>query len=224
MKCSRCTLALTGSASKGRTQYYHYYHCSSLACGCRQKAELVNELFVQMIKEYSLDPSVAELFKQVIMEIYRDECSTGKESRKGLIDQAIAHRNRLTKARELLLNGDIDAADYKTIKMDAEHKIMVLEAKLMELRTDFISVGEVERILDSAIIVLTKLDELYITSDAAAKRKIIGSMFPEKFTFEDLQHRTAPVSDAFKVIYMINTHLKGKKMGQKRNFLFCPKG
>ena len=111
------------------------------------------------------------------------------------------------------MNGDIDGADYKTIKSDAEHKMLVLEAKISELRTDFINLREVANILDSAIRSLVRLDEIYCKSDTKLQRRIIGSMYPEKFTFEDLQHRTAAVSDTFNVIYMINKQLQDKKNG-----------
>jgi site-specific DNA recombinase len=45
------------------------------------------------------------------------------------------------------------------------------------------------------------------------QRDIIGSMFPEKFTFEDLKHRTAKVDDLFGLIYQINNYLWEKKRG-----------
>jgi site-specific DNA recombinase len=39
---------------------------------------------------------------------------------------------RIGKARGILLDGDIDSGDYKTIKSENEYKIKVLEAKLAE--------------------------------------------------------------------------------------------
>lgn len=44
MFCSKCNYLLTGSASKGRNQYYHYYHCKR-PCKVRYKAHEVNEYF-----------------------------------------------------------------------------------------------------------------------------------------------------------------------------------
>jgi len=41
--------------------------------------------------------------------------------------------SRVSKARELLINGDIDAADYKTVKTENEHNINILKARLMIL-------------------------------------------------------------------------------------------
>lgn len=39
-------------------------------------------------------------------------------------------------------------------------------------------------------------------------------MFPEKFTFENLKHRTAKVSDTFDCIYKIINKLDPNKTGQ----------
>ena len=48
--CPKCGRMLTGSASKGRKQHYHYYHCSS-SCGIRYNAYLVNDYIVHENKE-----------------------------------------------------------------------------------------------------------------------------------------------------------------------------
>jgi len=38
-------------------------------------------------------------------------------------------------------------------------------------------------------------------------------MYTQKFTFEDLKHRTATLSDCFSFIYLINKNLDEKKSG-----------
>lgn len=212
LNCSKCTRVLSGSASKGRNQYYHYYHCSSY-CGYRQKAEDVNETFVSGLKDYVLDMRAAILFKKVILDAYSNSRQTGRDARRQYIDQITIHNNKLTKARELLLNGDIDGADYKAIKSENEHKIIVLEAKLSEIGTEVIKVQDLEPIVDGAISTLTKIDVIYWKSDPDIQRKIIGSIYPEKFTFEELKERTATVSDPFKITYLINKKLGEQKSG-----------
>lgn len=49
--CPKCGRMLTGSASKGRTKYYHYYHCSS-PCGVRYNAYKVNDGILEEIRKY----------------------------------------------------------------------------------------------------------------------------------------------------------------------------
>jgi site-specific DNA recombinase len=210
--CSKCTRTLCGSASKGRTNYYHYYHCSSW-CGYRQKAEDVNETFVSRLKDYVLNPSVAEIFKMVIIDAYSNDTTFGRDNKKLCIEEITTLSNRLTKARELLLSDAIDAADYKSIKSETENKIAILEAKISEAGNDYIKLKDLEYIVDGAIRTLTKIDVIYWKSDISIQRKIIGSIYPEKFTFEDLQHRTAKVSDSFALIYLINKVLTENNNG-----------
>jgi site-specific DNA recombinase len=150
----------------------------------------------------------------VILDAYIiNSTQTGRDARRQYIDHITIHNNKLTKARELLLNGDIDGADYKAIKSENEHKIVVLEAKLSEIGTEVIKVQDLEPIVDGAISTLTKIGVIYWKSEPDIQRKIIGSIYPEKFTFEELKERTATVSDPFRITYLINKRLCEQKSG-----------
>lgn len=70
--CPECGMVLTGNASKGRTAHYHYYHCNA-TCGYRTHAEEANAIFEAHLKEYVLNDSAALLFKQTIMDVYRNK-------------------------------------------------------------------------------------------------------------------------------------------------------
>ncbi len=75
----------------------------------------------------------AEIFKKVISDAYAARSSNpGDNNRKQLIEQITGHNNKLTKARELLLNEEICSADYRLIKTETESKIMLLEARISE--------------------------------------------------------------------------------------------
>ena len=65
---------------------------------------------------------------------------------------------RLSKARDLLLSGDIEADDYRIIKSESEEKINRLEAKLTASVTD---TTNVEPLWERAISNLSQLDILY---------------------------------------------------------------
>jgi site-specific DNA recombinase len=208
--CSKCSKLVSGSASKGCRQYYHYYHCSA-ACGFRKRAQEVNETFIDGLKDYVLNPVAAELFKAVIIDAYQNITKSERLFRKQYIDQITMLTNKTTRARELLLNGDLDAADYREIKKDSEAGIIKLEAKISELKNDFLSSAEFNNLIDKAVYTLTKIDVIYCKSDNEAKRKLISSMCVENFTFENLQLRTTELTESFKIIYLINKQLEGKK-------------
>ena len=77
--------------------------------------------------------------------------------------------------------------------------------------------------LDKAISKLTQIDVIYSNFDTYVQREVICSMYPEKFTFENLQHRTAKVGFLLQLIYQINSVLREKKKeGQATVKRACP--
>ncbi len=102
----------------------------------------------------------------------------------------------------------LDGAEYRVIKLECESKINVPEASLADFSKNNINI---EKELDKVIKILTNLDYFYETGDMKLRREIIGSMYPEKFTFENLQHRTARVNEAALLTYQIANELEAKK-------------
>lgn len=213
--CPKCGRMLTGSASKGRTQYYHYYHCSS-DCGIRYKAPEINAKMVEEIRKYVQPLPRLQLFKEVIVSVYKAKTHAQHNEVQQLKMQLEESNKRLSKARELLLCGDIEAADYRTIKAESEERINRLEAKLTASVTD---VTNIEPLWDKAISSISQLDVLYEKGTVTQKRKIIGSMFPEKLTFDGFQHRTTRINEALNLMLLINSKIQSKKNGTNPSFL-----
>lgn len=210
LNCTKCSRVLTGSASKGRNGYHHYYHCQS-ACRVRHKASTVNMAFVEELRKYIPKLGMAELFKEVVCDLYKDGKQFEQDEKKNLISQITDNNNRITKARELLLNDSIDQADYKLIKSEAEEKIMRLEAKLTDCTSRSGASVDIDALIYKAIENLKKLDLLYLNADIEGQRFIVGSMFPEKWTYSETGHRTTIVNEAALLIYQINSKLGNKK-------------
>jgi site-specific DNA recombinase len=151
-----------------------------------------------------------EVFREQIAEAFKTQTKALRDDRKQVLHQLTEQQNRLTKARELLLSGDIDPADYKTMKAEYEKKIAILEAKLNQFATNNDSI---DKLLYTAVNNLSRLGTLYETGGIAEKRDIIGSMYPEKMTFDGNSLRTARVNQAAICIYKIINELEGKKNG-----------
>ncbi len=160
--------------------------------------------------------AVSYLFKEVITSVYkaktRDRIGNIQQLKIRLQDE----NNKLSKARELLLCGDIEADDYRMMKADADKEINRLEAKLTSTITD---TQNVEPLWDKAISNLSQLGYLYETGTTTQKRKIIGSVFPENLTFDGFEYRTTRVNEAIKYISLINKELSGNKKGTNSSFL-----
>jgi len=172
LKCSKCSRTLCGSTSKGLKGY-------SSACSCCYKAEEVNTVFTDQLAGYEVKDKLTTLSSTVITDIYYKQFG----------NQTDNHLNeRLSKARELLLCGELDGSDYKEIKAETESKREVLESQLAELIGNKKAIERIEPLLDRSMDKLTRLNALYSQSGTSEKRELIGSMYPQKFTFEELQH------------------------------------
>lgn len=213
--CPNCGRMLTGSASKGRTQYYHYYHCSS-DCGIRYKAQETNDKMIDEIRKYVQPLPRLQLFKEVIVSVYKAKTHNQRNEVQQLKIQLEEANKRLSKARELLLCGDIDANDYRTIKAESEDRINRLEAKLSASVTD---TTNIEPLWDKAISSISQLDVLYENGTVTQKRKIIGSMFPEKLTFDGFQYRTTRINEALNLMLLIYSKIQSAKNGTNPSFL-----
>ncbi len=207
--CEKCGDILTGSASRGRSHYYHYYHCKA---GCpRYRADRTNDLFERELKNFVPKKGMAELFSAVVCDAYT-ESRRSKADRSRIIQTITDQNNRLTKSMELLLDDVITGAQYKK---DCENSIARAEAELKKVNTEDSDELDIEDLVATAVENFKKLPEFYAGADSDIKRSIIGSIYLEKWVFDGEIHRTGKMNRAAQLIYHINNKLRYKKTGIK---------
>jgi hypothetical protein len=93
----------------------------------------------------------------------------------------------------------IDDEDYLEIKTDCKDKLKSSEAKLTKgkdnKKIDF------QKLLDQALSNLVDLAKVYTDGDIEVKRKIIGSIFPEKLQFSKKSLSNHP-TQCFALLYI----------------------
>src|SRR5579863_10398951 len=92
-----------------------------------------------------------------------------------------------------------------------EVKIDMLESKLIEMTR---VATNIEPLLEKAVSNLAHLDILYKEGDVRRKRMIIGSIYPEKLTFDGFQYRTTRINEAVELIYTLDKGFSQKETGQ----------
>jgi len=208
--CPKCGKLLTASASKGRSAKYNYYHCNS-TCGTRFKAENANQLFSRELRKFVPRPGMAEIYKLLLQDEYRLKSKEQRDDVK-VIKEALEKANfELLNARKLLLSADIEPTEYRQIKSDYELRISNLESKLIAATADCTNI---EPMLNKALSTLCNIDKLYEESDNKTKRDIIGSIYPEKLTFDGFNFRTARLNEAVRLIYSLDEGFSKNKNGQ----------
>ena len=219
--CPQCGKVLTGSSSKGRHEYYTYYHCTK-GCTCRFKANYVNGEFLRELKKMVPRPEVEGVCKITLTEAW-DKQMPKEDERRNLLDQIKDYENRLANARDLVATRAIDPADFREMKSDYTIKIDKLKAKLSASDNEEINFID---LLVPGMKTLFRLDSIYENGDTEKKRQIIGSIYPEKLTFDGFRVRTARINEAARLIYSVGAGFDQKKTGQnsKISALSCQVG
>jgi hypothetical protein len=211
LTCPKCGRQLTGSLSRGKLgRYYPYYHCIAI-CGVRLKASTANEKFIDLLTGFKLDPRVNKLLEIIIEAVIENSSSANKTERKSIAAEINQLSSRLSKARDLMLDGAFDNFDYKSIKTETETKIYHLETKISDLAKS--TIGEdVKQLVPNALASLSKLDLLFKEASIEHQRFIVGSIFPQKLIFDGFNYRTPKVNEALSYILLINRELEGQEI------------
>jgi site-specific DNA recombinase len=116
-------------------------------------------------------------------------------------------KERISKALQLMLDGDISPDDYKTIKSNYEEKITDLNRKKILCSTSEMTLIQQ---LEFGYGKLKNLLNYYKSVDVNTKQAIISSIFKEKITYEKQQYRTPIYSEVINLI-LSNDRGFGKK-------------
>jgi len=208
--CPKCGKLLSGSASKGRHKYYAYYHCFG-GCTHRFRADRVNELLTIELKKYTPNPKWQPILRSFLSRAYHQQTGRDQEDRKQLTAQIKDLEGKLSKARDLLLSDQIDAADYRTMKAEYEERLNRQQVKLNALINQ---PDNFDTIIKRGLGNLFHLSEIYENGSSEEKRKVIGSVYPEKLTFDGDQLRTTRINEAVRLIYTLDASLPKKQTGQ----------
>ena len=204
-----CNKLLTASASKGRKQYYEYYHCLS-SCGTRYPAPAVNDAMITELGKWQPHPAVKELYRHILADVYSSNQQSRQQQLKTINHEMTLLSNRHIKARELLLNDAIEADDYKAIKRQCEEKIILLETQVAEITQQPVNI---QPQVEKGIAVLEKLGIHYSNANTTIKRQIIDSIFPDKLIFDGSGYRTTRINEAVQLIFNISAAFSQIKNG-----------
>ncbi|WP_139113091.1 hypothetical protein [Mucilaginibacter sp. PPCGB 2223] len=128
-------------------------------------------------------------------------------------------QSRMSKAMDLMLKDQLDPAEYREIKTEAEKKLRVLEARLPEVVQ---STPGMDVTIKKALCNFVDLNERFFHLNIKKQREIFSALFPGRVVYSDLKHRTGRINDLGVNIGLINRELTPKKTGQKVDFTLCP--
>jgi hypothetical protein len=181
VRCESCGRGLTASWSKGRSEYYAYYHCRP---GCRAvnvtKAKLEG-LFADELALLQPTPGYMRLLKESVLQIWkarkaavREELATAERAAKAIHDKL----DRLDEAFLFERSIDIETYDRHAEKLREELTLARIDrhsGQLDEL--------DVEGILAFAERVLPRAADLWVQA-SLEQRQRFQLFFPDGIAFD----------------------------------------
>ena len=212
LTCPQCNRTLTASASKGRAGgKFFYYHCSN-GCKERKKASVVNEGIVAHLSKYKANPQLINLFGTILKQELKQNNSVGKKEIEAITKSVVKLKQRLKNAKDMMLDGEFSASEYKDMKIEIEAELDKLNREEVQFRQ---GLENYDSKIDDCLDFFINLDKYYISKNTEIKQKIIGSMFPEKLIFENNEYRTTKTNDAVSLFCPIDADYDGNKKGKK---------
>lgn len=203
--CPICNKQMRASASKGRTQYYSYYHCVS-PCKGRYTSEEVHQQVKDILADLSFDKQFQELYFEIIKEKL-----TQDTKQKALGAKHYEHlksiEDKLVKLQDLYIDGDIDKEGYESAKERYDN----IRAELKSKEASSEDNKKLVELYKTATEKFIAIDNQYNNSDLEHKRRIIGSIFGKNIQFENKKVRTANLNPILNEIASINRGLRAKK-------------
>ncbi len=186
----------------------------------RYKLEDVDLWFNDFLKSLALDKPIQKLF----IEIIKDKLSNHgtKELGPKHHEKVKTIEDKLIRLKDLYIDQEIDKKGY----LAAKERYEGIREELKSQETELKDIKNTIEIYEKGIEKIASIEKQYIHSTLEDKRKIIGSIFPKKFQFENQKVRTADLNPILLKITSINKGLalKNKKDKSKNIDLSCMVG
>src|SRR5690554_1363298 len=215
LTCPKCGRNLTGSASKGRTNRYYYYHCIA-SCGFREQAGNANDIFESGLLQFELNDGIKNILKKLLLDNYKKFVQSPINEKKRISEEIDRQNARLSIARNKLLAETIDYEEYLDIKRECKEKIERLEERLSKDGLNAKKIN-IDKSLDRALQSIVNIPKLYREGGISTKQAVIGSIFPEKLEFDGKTYRTARMNVIANHIFQINNGLPQNKNRTNEN-------
>src|SRR5438094_329667 len=181
-RCETCGKPLTASWSRGRSDYYAYYHCRGRCRAVNISKTRLEELFVDELARLQPTPGFMRLVKDRVLSAWRKMQGDAKQCIAEIERRQKAIREKLDRLDQAFLferSIDIDTYDRHRDKLCEELTLAQLDRHSCELEE-----MDVEGILAFAERVLPSASNLWVQSSLAQKQRLQQVLFPDGVRFD----------------------------------------
>lgn len=187
VRCSECGDIMTGSRSKGRSSYYHYYRCFN----CKNvniNTQKVEKTIQNILNAMSLPKEVLQSAETKFIETMTKQIEINKKERSSVLLKIQAVKEKKESLELKYFDNKIDHATYTTWHDRFVKELMILESDL-EYLTNKKQVTPTY--IKSNIKHLSKLGYIYSIAAPIEKQELCSHIFASNLYISNRQYRTA---------------------------------
>ena len=179
IKCGNCSTSFTGYLVKKKNLYY--YKCNKTGCKCNRSAKWMNNLFIDLLKSYTIDEELVDVLKDSVIDAFYDINKTAIETTGVLEKQLDEVTQKLELLQEKFILGDIDKEIYdKFGKKYKEEKLNIEK----EMRKSSFDLSNIQNYVKLAVKLVSKLHKMWELGTYSIKEKLQYILFPEGIVFD----------------------------------------
>jgi len=182
VRCEACGKPLTASWSKGRSDYYAYYHCRGRCRATNISKTKLEALFVDELARLQPTAGFIRLVKDRVLHAWRDLKADAKQRIAEVERKQKAIQQKLDRLDEAFLferTIDIERYDRHRDKLREELTLVQMDRHATELEE-----LDVEGILAFAERVLPSASNLWVQASLNQKQRLQQLFFPEGVRFD----------------------------------------
>ena len=206
---------LTGATSRGNGGRYTYYYCSVDSKHLLIRAEIANELFARFISGLKPNPTILHIYEHVLLDVHNDAKREVKSEIKSIKSQIAAKRKQIEQVEDMMITDRTNAERYSRILKRYENEVCELDFRVEMMQTPNETLLKPK--LHYAILLINNAVMYIRDAPVEVKIKLIGSMFPEKLSFDGKSYRTKKMNRVLDAIYQQTKELRGHKKKNETN-------
>lgn len=186
--CDACNTPLTGSAPKGRSKTYPYYHCRRCK-GVSVRKEVLEARFVELLETLSPRPEFMRLFRAIVLDVWKNRSADASRLRSSLEARLTDLRGREALLEDAFLyEKRIDVVTYERQRDKMREDIALVRIELEDARLEEI---DVEGLLAFAEHVLGNAARLWKETIGHQRQRLQNVLFPEGLRLKEGRFGTA---------------------------------
>ena len=209
LSCPVCGGTMTGAASKGNGGVYYYYNCSNDGKHFRCRADNAINKFVNYTSNLKPKKEVLDLYYEVFQDLKRENDGEKKLESKSLNADLEKVKNRICHLEDMYMDKEITKESFQNMQERYNKEIKDIREKIDFLQNP--NRSNIEPKLKYSILLINNLNKYIKDEKVEVKCKLIGSMFPEKITFDGNSYRTNSYNSVLDLIYQETSKLRGDK-------------